>query len=94
MSTRTAERALHNVADSPWAPRPRELRSDEVAAGVAAQTLVRLVERVKAERCVIYFVRPDRKRTRACALVPADLALAIEAAGGPDAAVRLLLSQS
>lgn len=83
------EHALHNVADSPWAPKSRELHDNEAPAG-AGRLLGFLVDRVKAEGSFIYLVRPDRKRTRVVALAPVELVLAIEAAGGPDAALKLL----
>lgn len=84
------ERSVHNVAGSPWAPRPRELGPSEMMIGAAASRLGTLASRVSAERSIIQLCGQTRDRAPVAAMVPAELAEAAEQAGGVDAAAEIL----
>jgi hypothetical protein len=85
-----AEHPRHNVAKSPWAPKPRELEPDEFLAGDARANLTEIVARVRMLRTVVTIVAPTKARKPIAAVVPAELGEAINAAGGPDVALKLL----
>jgi predicted GIY-YIG superfamily endonuclease len=84
------EHARHNVARSPWAPKPRQLGENEMSLTDAKASLSELVDRVRLLRQSIVIVRPTRDRRPNAALVPVELAEAAETAGGMDAAAEIL----
>jgi predicted GIY-YIG superfamily endonuclease len=84
------ERAVHNVAGSPWAPPPRELSADEMLISDLRRDFAEVVTRVDLCKQVVTIVGRTRRRHPVAAVVPADLAEAINALGGPDAALALL----
>jgi predicted GIY-YIG superfamily endonuclease len=85
-----AERPLHNVAGSPWAPKPRQLGDGEMSLGDAKANFTDTLNRVRLKREAVFIVRPTRNREPQAALVPFELAQAAEAAGGVDVATEIL----
>lgn len=88
------ERPVHNVARSPWASPPRSLAVDEFTIGQASAQLGEIADSVRLLRKIVVIVHRDKARTPHAAIVPLDVGEAIEAAGGPDAALKLLAPRS
>lgn len=86
----TAEHPRYNVANSPWAPKPRELEACEMTVGEARKDLTDLIARVRLRGELITLVDRTRDRRPAAMIVPTKLGEAIIAAGGPEAALNLL----
>lgn len=84
------EHALHNVARSPWAPKPRELGRDEATVAELRANLTEVVNRVRLLGTLIVIVNRDRARTPQAAVVPVDLVDLIEEVGGLSAAREVL----
>jgi predicted GIY-YIG superfamily endonuclease len=84
------ERTPHNVAGSPWAPKPRELGPDEMLVSEASANLTAVLNRVRLQDRMVILVRPDRKRSPWALLLPPDFADLIEACGGLDEARAVL----
>lgn len=85
-----AEHPLHNVAKSPWAPKPRELGTGEISVAELRNNLTEAINRVRLLGELLVIVDRTRARKPQAALVPFELAEAAEAAGGMDAATAIL----
>jgi predicted GIY-YIG superfamily endonuclease len=84
-----AELPVHNVDDSPIAPRPRLLGDDEVTMAQLKANLPEVIRR-STEGEIIWTVGRNRARTREAAVVPVDLGELIQEVGGVDSAVAIL----
>jgi len=84
-----AELPLHNVDDSPIAPQPRTLASDEFTSSAFKASWPEIVRRIAA-REIVWLVDRTRARNRQAAVVPVDLGELIQEVGGPDQAVAIL----
>ncbi|MFD7999969.1 GIY-YIG nuclease family protein [Streptomyces mirabilis] len=84
-----AELPLHNVDDSPIAPKSRVLAPDEVTASVMASTLGAVIQRAAAGE-IVWAVDRTRSRRRIAAVGPVDLGELIQEVGGPDQAAAIL----
>lgn len=84
------EHARYNVAGSPWASKPRELGEREMTVGQAAARLASVARDVRITRRPVFIVDRKRARSPVAAVVTVELADAMEAAGGPDAAIEIL----
>lgn len=80
------EHTPHNVAGSPWAPKPRELGVDEMLVSEAASKLSEVATAVRLQDRAVRLVRPTRDRRAQAAVMPADILDLIETLGGLDAA--------
>ena len=84
-----AELPVHNVDDSPIAPRPRTLDPDEMTASELKVNLTAASKRANAGE-VIRIVDSTRERKGRAAVVPVDLGELIQQVGGVDSAVAIL----
>lgn len=84
-----AELPLHNVDDSPIAPRPRSLTPDEMTASELKTNLGAAARRA-ASGAIVWTVDRTRARKRQTAVVPVDLGELIQEVGGVDAATAIL----
>lgn len=88
------ERALYNVARSPWAPKPRQLGEREITLTALRANLTEAAARVRIRREIVTIVDRTRERRPLAALIPVDVLDAAEAVGGPDVAVKILRAAS
>lgn len=71
--------------------RPRELGVREFMVGQARANLTEIVHRVRLLREMVVLVNQARDRRPVAAIVPVELAEAVDKAGGPDKAAEILL---
>jgi predicted GIY-YIG superfamily endonuclease len=84
-----AELPVHNVDDSPIAPRPRALASGEFTSSKLKVAWSEVTRRVAAGE-ILWLVDRARARNRQTAVVPVDLGELVQQVGGPDSAVAIL----